>query len=71
MYVLYEMGTNLVAIEIKSGATIASDYFSNLTQVADLIPNINKKAVVYGGAEIQQRCKGEIVAVAQMEVYLG
>ena len=35
---LYETGRGIGAIEIKSGATIASDYFTSLHRVAALIP---------------------------------
>lgn len=53
--VLYQTGYGLSAIEIKAGATVASDYFSALNRVAKIVPEIWSKALVYGGASTQQR----------------
>ena len=58
---LYETGRGIGAIEIKSGATIASDYFTSLHRVAALIPNISTKTVIYGGATPQSRTDAEAV----------
>ncbi len=58
---LYETGRGIGAIEIKSGATIASDYFTSLHRVAALIPDISTKAVVYGGATAQSRTDAKAV----------
>ena len=58
---LYETGRGIGAIEIKSGATIASDYFTSLHRVAALIPNISTKTVIYGGATPQSRSDAEAV----------
>ena len=57
----YETGRGIGAIEIKSGATIASDYFSSLNRVAKRVPQINSKCVVYGGIDRQSRTNGEVV----------
>ena len=57
----YETGRGIGAIEIKSGATIASDYFTSLHRVAALIPNISTKTVIYGGATPQSRTDAEAV----------
>ena len=46
---LYETAHGIGAIEIKSGATVASDYFTSLNRVAALIPDISTKTVIYGG----------------------
>ena len=46
---LYENGNGIGAIEIKAGATIASDYFYALNRIAKVLPQISAKAVVYGG----------------------
>ena len=54
------------AIEIKAGATIASDYFDSLDRVSELIPEISTKAVVYGGTTHQSRGTGEIVPFADL-----
>ena len=52
---------DISAIEIKSGATIASDYFSSLNRVAKRIPHVISKCVVYGGIERQSRTNGDVV----------
>ena len=51
----YETGRGFGAVEIKSGATVASDYFSALNRVAAVVPEIWSKAVVYGGTATQLR----------------
>ncbi len=58
---LMETGHGTAAIEIKSGATVTSDAFGALGQVAGLIPNVAMKAVVHGGADRQSRSAGEAV----------
>ena len=63
---LYENGNGIGAIEIKSGATIASDYFDALNRVAKVLPQIAAKAVVYGGEDRQSRRDGEVVSVADL-----
>ena len=49
------------AIEIKSGATVASDWFDSLDRIAKALPEITARAVVYGGTERQSRRDGEVV----------
>ena len=58
---LYETANGMGAIEIKSGATIASDYFDSINAIAKLIPKISMKAVIYGGTDRQSRSAGEVV----------
>lgn len=60
---LYETGYGYGAIEIKSGATVSSDYFMGLNRVADLVPEVSAKAVVYGGARGQTRSDAEVVTM--------
>ncbi len=67
---LYETGNGMGAIEIKSGATIASDYFQPLDRVASLIPDISAKVVVYGGAACQFRNDCEIVPMTALSEVL-
>ncbi len=62
----YETAHGIGALEIKSGATVASDYFTSLHRVADLIPNITSKAVIYGGATRQTRGDAEAVPLADL-----
>ncbi len=56
---LYETGNGFRAIEIKSGATIASDYFDALKRISKVLPQISAKAVIHGGADRQYRREGE------------
>ena len=63
---LYEDGNSIGAIEIKSGATIASDYFDALNRIAKVLPQISNKAVVYGGLDRQSRRDGEVVPLADL-----
>ena len=63
---LYEDGNDIGAIEIKSGATIASDYFDALNRIAKVLPQISAKAVVYGGLDRQCRRDGEVVPLADL-----
>ena len=60
----YETGQGIGAIEVKSGATIASDYFRSLDRVSDLFPQITKKAVIYGGSDAQSRSDGEVAPLS-------
>ena len=62
----YETGDGIGAIEVKAGATIGSDYFRALKRVAQLLPRISSKAVVYGGADRQSRQDGEAVPLADL-----
>ena len=60
---LYETGHGSAAIEIKSGATIASDYFDGLRRIAELVPHVNARALVYGGTARQSRRDCEVVPI--------
>ena len=64
--VLHRVGSRVFAIEVKAGATIASGMFDALNRVADLVPDIAKKAVVYGGEDRQSRTHGEVVPLFQL-----
>ena len=57
------MGT--AAVEIKSGATVSSDYFASLNRVAELVPDVSTKIVVYGGTARQSRSDVEVVPVSE------
>ena len=58
---LFETARGIGAIEIKSGATVASDFFDALNAVEKLVSKVSMKAVVYGGRERQSRNAGEVV----------
>ena len=64
--VLYQTGNGLAAIEIKAGATVASDYFGPLNRVAKLIDDVAWKAVVFGGARGQSRTDGQVVSLSEL-----
>ena len=63
---LYRSGNRLLAIEAKSGATVASDWFSSLNRVAEIIPGIAARAVVHGGNPHERRRTGEAVPLAAL-----
>ena len=62
----HETGTGISAIEIKSGSTVSSDWFTSLNRVAALIPNISTRTVVHGGSERQSRGDCEAVALTDL-----
>ena len=64
--ILYETGRGIHAIEVKSGATVSSDYFRSLNRVVELVPNITAKTVVYGGDTRQARSDCEVVPAAEL-----
>ncbi len=61
---LYPSEGRLLAIEAKSGATIASDWFAALGRVMPLLPDCNAGVVIHGGDERQARSVGEAVPLA-------
>ncbi len=67
---LFETGSGLGAIEIKSGATVTPEFFGSLGAVAKAGPDIAMKAVVYGGAARQSRSAGEVVPFDDLQGFL-
>ena len=67
---LCEYGADLGVIEIKSGLTIAPDYFRAIDRVCVLLPQITRKAVVYGGGLRQVRRDVEVVPLAGLDQVL-
>ena len=63
----YETGRGIGAMEIKSGATVASDYFASINRVAHLVPDIAAKAVVYGGEMRQSRNECEVFPLSALD----
>ena len=63
---LYENGNGIGAIEIKSGATVASD--DALNRIARVLPQISGKVVVCGGAKRQSR--RDVVPLAGLRAVL-
>ncbi len=59
---LIETADDLIPIEIKSGQTIAPDFFDNLNrfcQMADMPPSSGY--VIYGGSDRQKRSTGQVM----------
>lgn len=61
---LCESGNGMAAIEIKSGLTLSSDHFSALHKLAEILPGISSRTVVYGGTERVLRSHAEAVPLA-------
>lgn len=60
---LVEAGKKLLAIEIKSGQTIADDFFVNLERFSALVPNASvERLLVYGGDASQARTRARVIA---------
>ncbi len=62
-----ERGGELDLIEIKSGATVVTDHFRSIGQVSTMLSRVSRKAVVYGGEQIQSRGDVEVVPLADLE----
>lgn len=58
---LLEAGGGIAAIEAKSGATVSGDFFKPLNKVAELVPKVASKTVVYGGTARQERSDCTVV----------
>ena len=63
---LYPVGQEIAAFEVKSGATTSADYFRSLNRVAEVVPNVTSKFVVYGGTERQPRSAGTVIPLANL-----
>ena len=61
---LYPTPQGLAAVEIKSGRTIASDWFGPAQRLARSVPEITAQAVVYGGDEPQTRSHATAVPLS-------
>lgn len=61
--IIIEQGDSLFPIEVKSGQTIANDFFSSLTKFMELAgKDINGSALIYGGNQSQQREKTQVIS---------
>lgn len=63
---LYPADSGIAAFEVKSGATIGSDYFRSLHRVAQMVPDISSKTVVYGGETRQSRSDSEVIPLSDL-----
>lgn len=61
----YETGHGISAFEAKSGSTVASDYFTAINRVGELIPDVSAKTVVYAGTARQSRSDCQVVPLAE------
>lgn len=64
---LIEQFEGMDAVEIKSGATISTDFFKNFDRFSDRLKNTGKKLstkkyVVYGGDNSQKRSKAHVLS---------
>ena len=64
---LYGLSDSMVAIEIKSGATVPSDAFRNLHKVSELLDKVAAKFLVYGGNTTQTRSDAKVIPFNQIE----
>jgi uncharacterized protein len=69
---IIEDGRALLAVETKSGQTIAGDFFSGLESFAAMAlaahpPRQPKSFLVYGGAETQKRSIAEVVSWSDLD----
>ena len=55
-----ELGQRLIAVEIKSGQTVASDFFKNLTYWRRLAGDQVRTVLFYGGSEMQVRSEAVV-----------
>lgn len=59
--ILMEKAGKLIAIELKAGETISSDYFKGLEYMSKVSPEVIEKMVVYGGNQTQNRSNGIMI----------
>src|SRR5258706_503599 len=64
---LVDRGADIVAVEAKSGSTVASDAFDALTRVAELIPEIRERLVVHGGRDAWSLPSGRAVPYVALD----
>ncbi len=65
---IIEDGRALLAVETKSGQTIAGDFFAGLESfMAMAAPRQPKSFLVYGGAETQKRSLAEVVSWSDLD----
>lgn len=67
----YETERGINGVEAKSGVTIGSDWVRSLDRVAEIVPDLAAKTVVYGGAKAEERGECAIVPLVQFDEVLG
>lgn len=63
---LLEAGRGIAAIEAKSSSTVSGDFFTPLHKVAEIVPSVISKTVVYGGLVRQERSDSAAVPLADL-----
>ena len=63
-------GAGRAAIEIKSGRTVASDWFAAPARLARSRPEICAEAIVYGGDVRQRRSTADVVPLSEFAEFL-
>jgi uncharacterized protein len=71
---ILEKGADLVLVEVKSGQTPSSEHFTALDRFATALttqpaPRIARRIVVYGGAESQERSRGQILSWRDLDTW--
>jgi hypothetical protein len=61
----YETARGINAIEAKSGATVASSFFQSFDRIAELVPDVAARTLVYAGTEAQTRRACDVVPLDQ------
>jgi hypothetical protein len=65
---LIEKADELIPVEIKSGKTVASDFFSGINYWRDLAGQaVNASYLIYGGEQQQQRNEVQVVSWNELE----
>jgi predicted AAA+ superfamily ATPase len=68
---ILERGTELLAVETKSGQTVAEDFFAALRSFAAVLPPRRRTRVsamvVYGGAQSQRRAEATVVPWTRLD----
>jgi hypothetical protein len=69
---LVELGRNILAVETKSGQTVAPDFFAALQAFTSLVQSARPRRsvqsfVIYGGSEPQRRSAGTAVPWSEMD----
>lgn len=72
--VLVERATDILAVETKSGHTVADDFFTGLRTLAASLATARPRRrihpfVVYGGSDPQQRSAATVVPWAQLDAH--
>ncbi|MCY3947637.1 MAG: ATP-binding protein [Acidimicrobiaceae bacterium] len=62
---LYETGRGINAVEVKSGATVVSDWLRPLSRVASTVPGVTAQTLVFGGEQGQSWSGADIVTLGE------